>query len=171
MQTVNATMGIIKRTREDYWLGRSLAQGFVGTISRTITARTKMGIAPSVWMTYQLEGGGRQPGAGYSIVAEGYLNFWIPGVFLVMFGVGYILRRLYVRWIASRTPFNLIMVLVGLACAAFWVRQVAELAIPTFMRALILCGLLKLLLPPKYVPASEHGQLSADYPHEDMLTE
>ncbi len=162
VRTVNGSVGFL---HENYWWGRSLVQAFAGTITRKITAN--LGPSPSEWLTTNLQGI-RAPGAGSSIVAEGYLNLGILGVILVMFAVGYLLRWFYFRLRAYPGPINMILLLVALSSCVYWVRQNSELAIPVFIRALIFCGLLRLFLSPRYLPWQQQSYLVSGSPSEDV---
>lgn len=163
VKVINGTVGFTRGFQ--YWWGRSLVEAFVGTITRRLTVG--WGKTPAGWMTYEMYGPD-MPGTGFSIVAEGYLNFGIPGVFLVMFGVGYILRRLYIRLTLMPGLINLVLLLVALSSAVFWIRQNAELAIPLFTRMWIGCYLIGSIFPSRYAIDDRYTSQLANVTEGDM---
>jgi len=163
VKVINGTIGFTRGFQ--FWWGRSLVEAFVGTITRRLTAG--WGQTPSLWMTYNIYGPG-EPGTGFSIVAEGYLNFGVPGVFLVMFGVGYILRRLYIRLKLMPGLINLVLLLIALSSAVFWIRQNAELAIPLFTRMWIGCYLIGSLFPSRYVIDNRYTSQPSNFTQEGI---
>lgn len=93
------------------YLGRlenSLAPGF-------LLSKNPTGIVNE--LNVFITNGGTETGLGYSIIAEGYNNFGIPGVFLNLFILGMIASALYRR--AGRSPVWLggYLVFLAITCA------------------------------------------------------
>lgn len=101
--------------RTPYWKGASWRDAVIHIVPFLQNYTLKHGIstwAPSSWVTTTFYGYDRA-GRGYSVAAEGYLNFGYPGVVIEMMFFGIFLRWLMIRF--SMNP-SAIWALVFLGC-------------------------------------------------------
>lgn len=91
-------------TREPYWLGASWRDAALHIVPFLQGAISRLGygrLAPSTWITYTYFGYGAA-GRGFTVAAEGYLNFGFAGAFVELLLVG-----MFIRWLMlffSRRP-------------------------------------------------------------------
>jgi oligosaccharide repeat unit polymerase len=89
---------------EDWWPGESYVRAFLSTIPRQLWPDRPIAIADYFSKLYA----GTGLGLGFSFNLEAYLNFGVPGVFLVMFALGFFATTVFVRQCSQRlTMFGL----------------------------------------------------------------
>jgi hypothetical protein len=144
VRTVNLTTMLVPG-RESYWYGRSYVQAVVHIIPY-MSGKTLpyLGASPAAWLTYQ-HFGPHAAGTGFSISAEGYLNFGLPGVFIHMAIMGIILRRIYVRFATMSSPANTLIFIVAYGIFMITVRNHVNLLITPIFQIIVAAWLLKSL--------------------------
>jgi hypothetical protein len=142
VRTVNLTT-ILVPGRESYWYGRSYLQAIIhifpymsGLLGRYL------GAGPATWLTYT-HFGREAAGTGFSIAAEGYLNFGLPGVFIHMVIMGIFLRRIYVRFVTKMSPTNTLIFIVAYGIFMITVRNHVGLMFSPLAKITVLAWLLK----------------------------
>jgi hypothetical protein len=131
--------------RESFWYGRSYAQAIVHIIPYLSGKMwIYLGVSPSVWLTYT-HFGPESSGTGFSISAEGYLNFGLPGVFIHMAIIGIVLRRIYARFATMTSPANTLIFIVAYGLFMITVRNHVNLLITPIFRIIVVAWLLKSL--------------------------
>lgn len=144
ISTVNLTTMLVPG-RESFWYGRSYAQAIVHIIPYLSGKMwIYLGVSPSVWLTYT-HFGPESSGTGFSISAEGYLNFGLPGVFIHMAIMGIVLRRIYARFATMTSPANTLIFIVAYGLFMITVRNHVNLLITPIFRIIVVAWLLKSL--------------------------
>ncbi|MHC4094657.1 MAG: O-antigen polymerase [Planctomycetota bacterium] len=144
VNTVNLTTMLVPG-REPYWHGWSYVQAVVHIIPYLSgKLGTYLGFGPSGWLTYT-HFGPESAGTGFSISAEGYLNFGLPGVFFHMAIMGIVLRRIYARFATMTTPANTLIFIVAYGLFMITVRNHVNLLITPIFRIIVVAWLLKSL--------------------------
>jgi hypothetical protein len=144
ISTVNL-MTMLVPGREPFWHGRSYAQSVVHIIPYLSGKMwIYLGVSPSLWLTYT-HFGPESSGTGFSIAAEGYLNFGLPGVFIHMAIIGIVLRRIYTRFATMTSPGNTLLFIVAYGLFMITVRNHVNLLISPLTKIIIVAWLLKSL--------------------------
>jgi len=101
-----------------------------------------LGASPSVWLTDVFYGAGAA-GTGFSIAAEGYLNFGLVGAFMHMAVLGIILRRIYARFAITMSPVSTLVFIVAYGLFMITVRNHVNLLISPLVKVIVVAWLLK----------------------------
>lgn len=142
IRTVNLTTMLVPG-RESYWHGRSYVQSIVHIIPYLSGKMLPyLGAGPATWLTYT-HFGPQAAGTGFSISAEGYLNFGLPGVFIHMAILGIILRRIYARFATMTSPANTLIFIIAYGIFMISVRNHVSLIITPTFRIIVAAWLLK----------------------------
>jgi len=142
INTVNL-MTMLVPGHEPYWHGRSYIQSIVHIFPYMSSVLGRyLGASPSFWLTYT-HFGRESAGTGFSIAAEGYLNFGLPGVFIHMAIMGILLRRIYARFAATKSPFSTLIFIVAYGIFMITVRNHVNLLIAPLVRITVAVWLLK----------------------------
>ena len=142
VNTVNLTIMLVPEN-EPYWHGRSYIQTIVHIIPYLSGILSRyLGLVPSGWLTYTHFGLGAA-GTGFSISAEGYLNFGLPGVFFHMAIIGIFLRRIYARFAATMSPASTLVFIIAYGLFMITVRNHVNLLVTPLVRIIVTGWLLK----------------------------
>jgi hypothetical protein len=157
VNTVNLTTMLVPG-REPYWHGRSYVQAIVHIFPyMSSLLGPYLGASPSWWLTLTHYGRGAA-GTGFSIAAEGYLNFGLPGVFIHMAIMGVILRRLYVRFVNTGSAVNTLIFIVAYGLFMITVRNHVNLLVSPLVKIIIIAWLLKSLCGEEEVIPSDYEE-------------
>lgn len=170
INTVNLT-AIAVPELEPYWHGRSYLQAIahIFPYMSTITA-PYLGLVPSQWVTIT-RFGYFAAGRGYSIAAEGYLNFGLPGVFFHMMFLGVLFRRIYARFATSVSPVSTLTFIVTYGLFMITVRNHVNLLIAPLVQTIVGIWLLKNLFGEEVVQVGyEEPVLYEQQDYEGALT-
>ncbi len=141
--TVNLTTMVVPR-HQPYWYGRSYVQAITHVVPYLSGALVPyLGASPSSWLTYTHYGAGATSGTGFSIAAEGYLNFGLLGVFFHMAVIGLILRWIYARFARSMSAAGTLVFIVAYGLFMITVRNHVNLLVSPLVRVVVLAWLLK----------------------------
>ncbi len=164
VNTVNLTTMLVPEN-EPYWHGRSYIQAIVHIVPYLsgILGRY-LGFGPSGWLTYT-HFGREAAGTGFSIAAEGYLNFGLLGVFIHMACMGILLRRIYARFAATMSPASTLVFIVAYGLFMITVRNHINLLISPLVRIIVAGWLLKSFCGEEVV--SPNYEESVLYEQED----
>jgi len=134
--------------REPYWRGQSwmsAALHVVPSLYGFCFRRGWVKTAPSEWVTYTYFGRGTS-GRGFTVAAEGYLNFGLVGVFVELMFCGFFIRRLTV-WF-SRSPSSIrAFIMLGCVAAIFsvirsYMYTVSDMCFHIFLAGILLNSML-----------------------------
>jgi len=140
--TVNLTTAVVPSTHP-YWHGRSYIQAVTHIIPYMSTVLMPyLGASPSVWLTDVFYGAGAA-GTGFSIAAEGYLNFGLVGAFMHMAVLGIILRWIYARFATTMSPVSTLVFIVAYGLFMITVRNHVNLLISPLVKVIVVAWLLK----------------------------
>ncbi len=140
--TVNLTTMVVPSS-QPYWYGRSYVQAITHIIPYMSTVLTPyLGASPSGWLTYTHYGPGAA-GTGFSIAAEGYLNFGLAGAFIQMAVLGIILRRIYARFAITMSPVSTLVFIVAYGLFMITVRNHVNLLVSPLVKVIVVAWLLK----------------------------
>ena len=105
-------------------------------------------------------------GLGFSMVAEGYLNFGIPGAFLHMMFLGIWIRRLYLKFASFLTPSRAILFFASMGIFIMAIRNTTNTVFAPILHVLAMAWLLKRVCGEAevYVPDPQ-----IDWPYEYEL--
>ena len=106
LQTVIITCGAVPGS-EPYWRGASWRDSLFHVVPflQRFTLKNRWSTwAPSEWLTVTFFGTSAS-GKGFTVAAEGYLNFGYPGAFFELMIAGMFIRWLYVRFASSPSAF------------------------------------------------------------------
>lgn len=168
VNTINMTT-IIVPSDISYWHGRSyltamlhiapFLQGVLANINPILTQT-----AGDILVI-----GGLWPhgaaGLGYTMVAEGYLNFGIPGAFLHMMILGIWLRRLYVRFASLATPSRALIFFASIGIFLINVRNNTNILFTPLAQIFVMAWLLRHLCGETEVYSPDH-QVGWSYEEE-----
>jgi hypothetical protein len=103
MDTMVRAMTLVPE-RQDYFWGMTYVHAAARSVPNVTLSQRKWGFVSSTWVTQETapELWGRHGGLGFSIVAEGYINFGILGAPILLMFIGLLHGRLE-RWIAGAT--------------------------------------------------------------------
>jgi len=142
VSTINLTTMLVPGT-SGFWHGRSYLQSIAHVFPYLQSVLMPvLGASPSTWLTLT-HFGMFAAGTGYSIAAEGYLNFGIPGVIVQMFLIGIILRRIYVWFARTLTMTSTLFFIISFGLFMITVRNHTNLLVSPLVRLLVLMWLLK----------------------------
>jgi hypothetical protein len=142
VRSVNLTTMLVPEN-EPYWHGRSYIQTIVHTIPYLSGVLIRyLGFTPARWLTYT-HFSREAAGTGFSIAAEGYLNFGLPGVFFHMAIMGILLRRIYARFAATMSPANTLVFIIAYGLFMITVRNHVNLLVTPLVRIIVASWLLK----------------------------
>lgn len=155
---------------EPYWKGQSYISAairiipFLDGVTRNLGLRgpPSYGASPAGWITYTIAGT-EASGFGFSICAEGYLNFGYPGAFLELVVLGFWVRWLTVRF--SRRPSAAwAIIMLGCLGASFMVTRNELQDMTSFcMQVFVLAGLLSMFCKNEQVAAYHDTEVHCDY--------
>lgn len=118
-KTVNMTLFLVPG-QEPYWNGTSYLQSILHMIPYLEGyLQNKFGFVfsngPALWLTETLFGHGAA-GTGFSIAAEGYLNFGYVGAFLELFFIAVFMHRAFISFGKKPSPISafIVLTLMGL---------------------------------------------------------
>lgn len=152
--TVNLTTMVVPNP-QPYWYGRSYLQATVHIIPYMSTVLgPQLGLAPSGWLTYT-HYGFASAGTGFSLPAEGYLNFGLAGVFFQMAVLGIILRKIYANFAINKTAAGTLVFIVAYGLFMIIVRNHVNLLIAPLVRIILAAWLLKSFCGEQIVAAAE----------------
>lgn len=141
VSTINLTTNLVP-TNYPFWHGRSYVQSFVHIVPYLQGALIyRLGVGPAQWLTI-LERGYDAAGTGFSIAGEGYLNFGLIGVFLHMFVIGVVLRRLYVYFASCLSQARCLVFFISLGLFIMSVRNHVDLIIASVVQIIVISWLL-----------------------------
>jgi len=154
VRTVNLATTLVPE-KEPYWYGRSYVQSVTHIVPylQGLLGRY-LGASPSMWLTWTLFGRGAA-GTGFSIAAEGYINFGLIGVFFHMFFLGVLLRRIYVWFASVIAPSRCVLFFASTGIFLFCVRGHTNTLFAPLFQIFVLGWLLKTLF-------GEREQVSAE---------
>jgi len=160
VRTVNLTTMLVPEA-ESYWHGRSYIQSIVHVIPflQGVLSRY-LGATPSQWLTWT-HFGFDAAGTGFSMPAEGYLNFGIAGVFAHMFVIGVVLRRIYAKFVKSPTPAKTLILFLCYGLFLITVRNTVNELLPVITQVVIFTWLIKSILVQ--IPCEYDWAEEADY--------
>lgn len=165
ISTVNLTTMLIPG-REPYWYGRSYVQAMVHIIPYLSGKLwVYLGVSPSLWLTYT-HFGPESAGTGFSIAAEGYLNFGLPGVFFHMAIIGIILRWFYTRFATKTSPASTLIFIIAYGLFMITVRNHVNLLISPLVKIIVVAWLLKSFCGEEEAVAAAYEE-SDSYESED----
>ena len=142
VNTVNMTTMLVPDD-EPYWHGRSYLQTIIHIFPYMSSVLGRyLGLGPSGWLTHTHFGYGAS-GTGFSIAAEGYLNFGLPGVFIHMAILGILLRRIYVRFAVTMSPSSTLIFIIAYGLFMVTVRNHVNLLVSPLVRIAVAIWLLK----------------------------
>jgi len=118
-RTVAHTMNLVPNPYP-YWMGKTIWGSIQMIIPNVLPSTMNRFIGPAGFITYESYGRDAS-GLGFSIAAEGYINFGIYGVFFVA-AVGAIFRWIYQSVIIRPTMVRIIMLLMASTCLVGWIR-------------------------------------------------
>lgn len=136
LRTVVYTHMALHQHIATWWLGSSYWDAFKRIIPN-IGGINPRAISPTDWVTGIFRPGGA--GLGYSIFAEAYLNFGVPGVVAIPALIGYVLARL--KALAYQSPYGLAIYGVFLKSFFWLVRNDSYTAMRSMTWILILLGI------------------------------
>lgn len=131
---------------EPYWKGESWKDAIIHIVpflSGFLSKLGLLGLAPAVWVTWATVGPGAA-GAGFSLPAEGYLNFGFPGAFLEMMFFGILIRRIFIWFSRKPSAFTAIVMLGFLAPTLTAVRDHVSLLTSVYAQVLVMAIVLNL---------------------------
>jgi len=151
-------------SQEPYWLGESWKQAAVHIVPFLSGYFAKKGWGgkwdPSTWLkvTYY---GPMRAGRGFTIVAEGYLNFGFPGVFVELMFLGIFIRWLIVKFGQKPSAMWGVIMLGCIGPSIMLVRSNLSLVANVYVRVMLLAALMSMFLgnEPEYVYELESGQM------------
>jgi len=166
VNTVNLTTMVVPGS-EHYWHGKSYIQALVHIIPymSTVTAPT-LGLTPSQWLTFT-HFGFFGAGTGYSIAAEGYLNFGLPGVFFQMLVLGVIFRRIYARFIRLGSPVSTITFIIAYGLFMITVRNHTNQLVSPLVNVVVAAYLLKSIFVEETLPIGYEHEEPVLYEQQD----
>lgn len=132
---------------EPYWYGRSWSDAAFHIVPFLQGFVSKFGwlrLAPATWVTWATVGPGKA-GAGFSLPAEGYLNFGFPGAFLEMMFFGILIRRIFIWFSRKPSAFTAIVMLGFLAPTLTTIRGHVSLLTSIYTQVLVMAFVLNLL--------------------------
>lgn len=168
-QTLNITTREVPSI-EGYWYGASWRDSIIHIVPFLQGVATRLGIstwAPSAWVTTTYFGT-NVAGRGFTIAAEGYLNFGYVGVIVELMFFGAFLRWLTIKF--SRYPSALwgVIMLGCLGIAIITVRNHVGVMFASCVRIMVVAFLLNLFL--KSEPVYEYEMEEYDELYQDEMT-
>jgi len=172
VKTVNMT-NILVPEELPYWYGRSYLvsllhmvpylQGILGRRGYHLLSLSAYEVLIIGGLTTR-----RAAGLGFSMVAEGYLNFGIIGVFLHMMLLGMWMRRLYFRFASFVTPSRALMFFASMGIFLMAIRNNTNTLFAPLGQIFAMAWLLKHICGEKdvYQPDQEIYQSYEDYADE-----
>lgn len=144
VRAINLTMSVVPDPFP-YWYGKTYLNSLLHTIPFVQGAlEARLGMTPAKWLTRVVFGPeGSSAGVGFSVAAEGYFNFGYPGVFLQMFLLGFIMRKMYIKFICSCSPSIALVFIMSLGIFIISVRNDSNVVIAPILQALLLAWILK----------------------------
>jgi len=139
---------------ESYRYGKTVIAGLLTTVPFMTGLVSKiMGgtqaefyTTPALWLTYRESGLVRPTsGLGYSSVAEAYLNFGIPGVPLVFFIIGFLLRKMEYGTFARPSLIRITLLVIMVGTVFYWARASLDIWVRPLAWAAILVWMAKAL--------------------------
>jgi len=150
---------------ESYWMGDSWVNAALHTVPFLQGFLTRHGMLtrpqPSTWIT-QTYFGYNAAGRGFTVVAEGYLNFGLPGAFFELMFFGLFIRWLTVKF--SRNPSAMwAFIMFGcLGPSIMVIRNHANLATHVYFMVFVMAFILNMLLGNKSYESESEDQVAAD---------
>lgn len=146
VRTVNHTVSLVPGS-SPYWHGKS----YLLSLARVVPLLQGkiwpyIGVtSPSLWLTFIILGPGTNTGVGFSLPAEGYLNFGLAGAFFQMAVIGFGLRRLYLAVVRSRSPVVTTTFFASIPFILVAVRGETNLFIAPIIHAAVAAWIVKML--------------------------
>jgi oligosaccharide repeat unit polymerase len=155
--TVNLTTHLVPDD-QPYWHGRTYVQAIIHIVPYLSGSRVGQyfGAGPGQWLTWTLKGP-QAAGTGFSVAAEGYLNFGIPGVFFHMAFLGFLFRRIYAAFSKSVSPARALVFIVIFGIMIIQVRNHTGVVSAPFAQIIVVAWLLKHICG-EYNVATDDGQ-------------
>lgn len=144
---VNITTNDVPRY-EPYWRGASWRDSIFHIIPFLQGFLLEKGVskwAPSNWITYTYFGR-EAAGRGFTVVAEGYLNFGYIGVFLELFMYGFFIRWLTVKFATKRNATWAMIMFGCIGVSVFLVRGHLNNVTNVCAQIFVIAFILKLIL-------------------------
>jgi len=145
-QIANITAMLVP-DNQSYWYGASWLDAIIHTVPFLQGLAFKAGMtaeAPAVWITTEIVGPGGA-GLGFSLPAEGYLNFGFPGAFVQMMIFGLFIRRIAIWFSLNPSMFKAFVFLGILAPTIKVIRDHISLVTPLYGQIFILAVILYFL--------------------------
>jgi hypothetical protein len=158
VETVNL-VAMLMPENYPYWHGRSYMQALIHIIPFAQSrAELYIGMGPAVWLTVT-QFGRDSAGTGFSIAAEGYLNFGMPGVVMQMMLIGIVLRWLYYRFVWSMSIVNALVFIVAFGIFMVSVRNHTNIIFSPMARIIVIALALKIFCGERqvYVGQADEG--------------
>lgn len=145
MRTVALTMNLVPDPYP-YWYGESLWDSVVSVLPNLGASARLRYLGPDSFITHETYGYGKHvAGVGFSIAAEGYINFgWAGPALLLLIGIG--ARYIHDSVVIRPTLMRMVLLITMSSCLVMWIRNWSMIMVRPMVWTLLLVWLLQGLL-------------------------
>ena len=145
--TLNYTAGAVPEN-EPFWYGAGWRDAAIHMVPFAQGMANRIGFsrpAPSQWLIVSMFGttrNGRIAGRGFTITGDGYLNFGYPGVFILLFSIGFFFRWVFVRFCFRPSMVRGLIMFAMMATIILITRNHTNLLLPQIAQIFVITWLL-----------------------------